>query len=519
MNRDSKMDWPAFLLFSSILLGALLRFMPAFMTGFPINDGGMFLQMTRDLQANHYLLPHVTTYNAMDIPYVYPPLGFYAASLLADVGRIPLLTVFLWLPPLLSLLAIPAFYHFARLLTDNLTASLAALLFAVTPGGYGWHIMGGGLTRSFGILFLLLTISNVYTVFREGKPRSLFLAALFGALAILSHPELGLQTAGLCAVLWLFLGRTWRSVRQSLLIAVGVLLLTAPWWWTVLSQYGFSPFLSAAQTGMYDSAIWLKFLTDNFSPEGFFPFLALLRLMGAGYAFLHRRWLLLALAAAPYLVEPRSSPSIAIFAFSMIAVLAFLQGLPALWKWLFRRAATTSSMLATRSGVVTLLVLILFQFIDCGLYNYRLVNTTLTVDERQAMHWLNANLPAGHNFLLLTGGTGPMIDPTQEWFPALTGQHSQTTLQGGEWILGQDFLRRLADLEKLQTCPDLACVDAWSARTGLGYDYLWLRLLPEADTGAAAQSRRELADSVLTSGKFQVVYRNEGTIILARAGQ
>jgi asparagine N-glycosylation enzyme membrane subunit Stt3 len=144
-----QLDRPAFLLLIAILFGGLVRFMPAILVRFPINDGGMFYTMAGELSSNGYALPAVTTYNGWNLPYAYPPLGIYLATLLADFGRVPLLTVFLWLPPLLSLLAIPAFYLFARaLLSDDLHAALATLFFALTPGRYDWHVMGGGVTRA-----------------------------------------------------------------------------------------------------------------------------------------------------------------------------------------------------------------------------------------------------------------------------------------------------------------------------------------------------------------------------------
>jgi hypothetical protein len=54
-------DWPALLLFTAILLGGLVRFMPALVTHFPINDGGMFYTMTQELSSNGYALPATTT--------------------------------------------------------------------------------------------------------------------------------------------------------------------------------------------------------------------------------------------------------------------------------------------------------------------------------------------------------------------------------------------------------------------------------------------------------------------------
>jgi len=57
------------ILFTAIIFGRWFRIMPAWMVGFPINDGGMFYSMILDLQANHYVAPLFTTYNHTSIPY------------------------------------------------------------------------------------------------------------------------------------------------------------------------------------------------------------------------------------------------------------------------------------------------------------------------------------------------------------------------------------------------------------------------------------------------------------------
>ncbi|MGB8982605.1 MAG: hypothetical protein WCC12_12065 [Anaerolineales bacterium] len=44
-------------------MGTGLRFVPGFLTRFPVNDGSMFLSMIRDLRAN-FFLPAFTSYYA-----------------------------------------------------------------------------------------------------------------------------------------------------------------------------------------------------------------------------------------------------------------------------------------------------------------------------------------------------------------------------------------------------------------------------------------------------------------------
>jgi hypothetical protein len=492
-----------------------VRFMPAVITHFPINDGGMFYTMTQELSSNGYALPVTTAYNGLDLPYAYPPFGFYLASLLSDFGRVPLLTVFLWLPPLLATLMIPAFYLLARaLLKDDLRAALASLFLALTPGRYDWHIMGGGVTRAAGILFLLLAAFYVFCLFQEGKPKLILLAALFCSLAVLSHPEVALQTFGLCAVLWLFFGRTWRGAFHAFLVALGVLLLTAPWWGTVLAQHGLAPFLSALQTGQHTTIAWSSLLAGLFTSGEFLPLLLLLRLAGFLYAIWKRQFIFIVLVFVPAILDPRSAASIAHLSLSMLAALGFLDVLPAIVQKL--RGVEMNLVLKYRAGVIVLFFLTLTLFIECGLLNFRLVNTTLAVDERATMTWLRVNLPPQQNFFLLTGKPYSMSDPVQEWFPTLTGQHSQTTLQGLEWSLGSEFIGRLNDLVLLQTCADLTCVEAWSTHTGLSYNYLWVSKFPEDDLSVPALSMRSLLGSVTTSEDYFLVHQSEKEAVFAR---
>ena len=78
ITRD---EWATLILFLAILIGAFLRFNPTLLAGFAVNDGGMFAVMVDDLRANHFLIPAFTTCNFSNIPFAYPPLGFYFGAL------------------------------------------------------------------------------------------------------------------------------------------------------------------------------------------------------------------------------------------------------------------------------------------------------------------------------------------------------------------------------------------------------------------------------------------------------
>lgn len=65
---------------TAVTLGLILRLLPALSADFPLNDGGLFYLMTRELQGAHYALPVYTSYNSAQIPFAYPPLAFYIAG-------------------------------------------------------------------------------------------------------------------------------------------------------------------------------------------------------------------------------------------------------------------------------------------------------------------------------------------------------------------------------------------------------------------------------------------------------
>ena len=85
-------------------------------------------------------------------------MTLYLGAALNNLLGLSLLNVLHWLPALVNTACIPALYLLAKeLLEDDLQAALSAFAFALTPHLMDWLSMGGGLTRSFGTLFMLLT--------------------------------------------------------------------------------------------------------------------------------------------------------------------------------------------------------------------------------------------------------------------------------------------------------------------------------------------------------------------------
>ena len=328
ITRD---EWSTLILFLSILLGTFMRFNPTMLAGFSINDGGMFAVMVDDLKASHYLLPAFTTYNHLNIPFAYPPLGFYLGRIAADLFRMDTIQVMRWVPAFFASLSIPAFYLLAlRLLKNKYLASVSTLFFALMPRALSWFVMGGGLTRSPGQFFMLLTLATVIRLYEENRRVDILLAGILGGLAVMSYPEAAVHTAVSAVFLWLMLSRKWTTFIYSIFVGVVVFIVTAPWWATVIHYHGVGPLLNAAATGSKTAAVFnLVFFV--FTEEPYATVIAVIGLIGIAHRLIRRDYLLPLWMAIPFFVEGRSAAGPASIPLAMLAAIGLVEViLPAL---------------------------------------------------------------------------------------------------------------------------------------------------------------------------------------------
>ena len=463
-------EWIILILGIAFVGGVFIRFFPTLQTGFPPNDGGMFLSMIQDLTQNKYILPEFASYNQLQIPYAYPPFGFYVARAISDIFQISELNILRFLPPFVNSISILAFYFLSsELLKSKPLGALSSAFYALTPGAYGWFVMGGGLTRSFGSIFLLLTVFTIYKLYQTGEKKYIGLGIAYGGLAVLSHPEAGIHTAVTCILLWIFFGRTRQSFINSVYVGIGVLLFTSPWWLTVISYHGLAPFLSAMHTGSYGTPLWLA-LYKLFLGEEIIPILIVFRLIGFGWGIWKRQYFLIFWLVLPYLIEPRSAPSVAFYPLTMLVALAFADAIPFFFsRW---RKIDFEGLYKNKIYNFILLFVLIILFVDSSLYGFRLIGNSLKPAEIEAMMWIKENIPSNVKIISMTGNPSPEIDPFIEWLPALSERRNQSTIQGYEWLLGENFFERYSDLAELQKCETVSCVEEWSLKTELDYQFV-----------------------------------------------
>ncbi|MBL8089778.1 MAG: glycosyltransferase family 39 protein [Anaerolineales bacterium] len=498
-------EWIILILGIAFVGGVFIRFFPTLIVGFPINDGGMFLSMVRDLTASNYFLPKFTSYNQLQIPYAYPPFGFYFARIISDIFSISEINLLRFIPPFVNSLSIFAFYLLSsELLKSKSLGALSSAFYALTPGAYGWFVMGGGLTRSFGSLFLLLTVFVIYKLYQTGAKKYIGLGIAWGGLAVLSHPEAGIHTAATCILLWIIFGRTRQSFINSIFVAFGVLLFTSPWWLTVISYHGLNPFLSASHTGSFGVPFFVG-VTKAIVGEGLIPVLVLLKIIGLILAVYKKRYFLLIWVFLPYLIEPRSAPSVTFYPLTMLIALAFAEAIPFFFSRL--QKINVEEIYKNKIYNFILLFVLVILFIDSSLYSFRLIGNSLKSAEIESMMWIKENISPDAKIISLTGNPSPEIDPFIEWLPALSERRNQSTIQGYEWLLGEKFFERYSDLAELQNCETVTCVEEWSLRTELDFQFIVINQINESDS---------VNLSFADSENYQQIYKNDEVTVYQR---
>ena len=522
-ERNGATAWVVALL----ALALLIRLPRVLANDFPLNDGGIFYVMAGELAGARLTLPSFTSYNNARIPFAYPPLAIATAAAVNLATGADLLTVQRFLPLLASLVAVAVFFLLARRLAGSLArAGLATLLFVVLPRSYEWLIMGGGLTRSFGFVFLLLTLLFGHRLLAGRERRASFPAALFLGFAVLSHPEMGMLAAAAVGVLTVAAGiDRWKTVRAAE-IAVGALILTAPWWATVIARHGLAPFTGAAgSSGFWLRGAVVRLASGDVSGEVGFPVIASLAALGFLLSLWRRDLIVPGWLVAAFVLVPRAAGTLATVPLALLAtlgladvvvpgmVLALGSGVPPLGGGSgppIRLGGTDAR--ARTLGVVMAGLAVLYPLAFSNAFRMTrewASMAALSRPERAAMAWVASNTPPASRFLLVSTASRWWVDPVDAWFPALTGRESVTSPNGAEWLPQGEFQKRETEYLALKACPvvDDACLEAWSRRFHETFTHLYI----SKPISAGAQP------VLLRDGlQFRVVFEGAGATVLQR---
>lgn len=518
------------------ILGGIIRFRLALIDiDFPIGDGGLFYQMTREILASNYVIPKYTAYNSFySIPFAYPPLGLYLAAVLSDVTGWSLLRIFSLMPAIVSTLTIPVAYPlFRQLLRSEAEAATAVLVFALLPRSISWMIIGGGITRSLGLLFSLLTLSEAYSLLTTRRRAKVISTAILASLTILSHTEWALYILFSAAIMFIFYGLSRESIISSMLTIVLVILFTAPWWGTVISYHGLTPFLSAFGSGEVLESPFKEifFISYNFTHEPMLGVLAVMGLLGLFVCLADGRWFLASWLVAIFVLHSRNAGTESIIAISMmVGVTIHRLIVPGLLR-LSQANKSLDYSHGERSTVLKLDLSILLRRIAIwlpillfalsalyysflgGLIASRQRGIPLHMigeGDREAMKWVSAGTPEDSRFLVITSASTWHLDLVSEWFPAVAGRTSLGTVQGTEWLPEGAFQRnagRYFDLQRCAAFGTVACLETWAWQGDVDYTHVFV----------ASSATGKLASVLRLDPYYNSIYVNtheEGEIVI-----
>jgi hypothetical protein len=460
---------------------------------FPLNDGGLFFAMVRDLQAAQYHLPAFTSYNVAGIPFGYSPLGFYLAGLLDDLTPLTLLDIFRWLPLTVTALIVVAFASLAHALLASRTAVVVAVVaFGLLPRSFIWMLMGGGLTRSLGFLFALVSLRLLYGFYTERHWKYVPLISLAAGLTLLSHLGTAPFTALSATLFLLAYGRHRQAVLGSTVAAAGAALISAPWWYTVVQMHGIEPFLAAGATGgsifgtlRLQDVVHTLAMFGVGTAESVLAVVGMLGVLGFMLALSRGDWLLPAWWISIVLLDARQGST-----FSMVPV-GLLAGvgvahllLPAMRDIPLPTLRRTPGRAAWPAAVVLGLILA-FATASAFVRNPAKPGGLtdlggLSWQERAAMSWVERETSPDARFLIVSG-TPWEIDRNSEWLPVLANRKSVATVQGYEWRPVGEFARKKREYANLQGCAGWTsqCLQDWARSTGVGFTHVYIPKSPD----------------------------------------
>jgi len=482
-----------------VAVGVLFRIWHLFQIDlkYPLDTGGVFYHFSESIRANGFKLPtHIDYITQGGIPFAYPPLPFYVEALITAVLHPPLYMVINLLPAIVAVISFLSFYYLLKSLPLGwLGTHMALVLFAAFPITIIESTGGASLAENFGWFFLIWLAFFLHKSYQSDNVWYAIGAGAAAAGCVNSAPgtmAAAVPTLALFAAMQIVKPVHPRSVslRQTAIVAVTSMLLSAPYLLTVISNHGIQIF-----TGAFLEQANERVDSSTFSSItlGHYPLITILLGITLILAVVRRRWLV-ALWFVTVAIIPREGPWLLTVPASVMLGYALtptptrdpLQPITAsIQQW---------------APYVVLAVFTLPMFINAIILIQRnIVNSdTLTPEVVDALAWIDQSLPDDAQLLILSG------DSPLEFSPAIARRDVINIPYGAEWQPGE--LQKINSLNhELRSCSNQDCV----AKRLQDFDST-LRTVYLYDDIPLEQSRITWSDE-----SFDVLYRTDDLYIAA----
>jgi hypothetical protein len=499
---------PAFLLILIILVGFALRLSFFIGSNFPLHDGGFFYVLLKDLVSNKFSLPEYSTYNNANIPFIYPPLGLYITGIIEFITGADSLQIFRYIPLILSTLCILTAYLLSSQITKNKWAAIASTtVYSLLPMGYGWLILGGGITRSFGAIFAILALYFVLQYFDSGARVDAIISSVCCGLTVLSHAEWAwflFYSLGLL-VIYKISTKTKQIFARAIILFFGTSLVILPWLLSIIFHHGISiiqPFLDNGFSKWIDIT---KFILLMWSNETLFPIITLLAIIGIFYLLKKRGWFVPIWLLIVFFLQGRAAEQKAVIP---LAILAGAGG-----KYAFDYIETHYPR-RINIRYVSLFVL--------GIYLYIIISSMLMTSSFikplstqfiTGVEWMKRETPSDATFMVITGEDWT-LDKYSEWIVALTGRESVSVVQGYEWLPG--FSNRINRYNQMQYAylDGMNTFINWIEQNNVNIDFLIFPKINQTDINDPYNQPVLHMNDALGYPGAKIAFENSGVLIL-----
>lgn len=464
------------IIISAILLGGWIRLNYVLSADFPLNDGGLFYTMARDLIANNFKVPLFTTYNQANIPFAYPFLPVYCIAFLNQFFGVDLLDSLRFLPLIFNISVIPFVYFLLKKLTDSEEIALLALLiYVIISPSYAWFIMGGGITRASGWLFAVIAINVYLDSISHFKKVNYILLPILIALTFACHLEIGYFLVFTLLLFYLFFSKSFKGAFFISITGIISIILLMPYWITVVRYHGISIFFNVFSASEFNIEYSiLKFFFFNFTFERFMPIVAVISFLGFVFCLFSNKkyfsvWLLVILFLDPRSVDRSSSIVIS----ALAAIGYFKIVFPGIQK-----AIKTNPRINSNKYEIFIHSVFYFFIIFGFLFSSFVTSSSdaaISEDHRDAMGKISHTIPNPSRFLVLSEIDDWGKDQVGEWFPALSERESILTVQGTEWLGGGVFSNKVRNYNDLGDCikRNATCFEEWFKDNKKDFDYVY----------------------------------------------
>ncbi|WP_232423763.1 ArnT family glycosyltransferase [Haladaptatus paucihalophilus] len=501
---------------------------------YPATGGGLYLAMADAIRDNGYRLPaRVPRYTPNGIPFGYPPLAFYVAALARDVLGVGPLALTRFLPGIVTVLTVvPAYLLGREVFADapdrNRRAGLAALVVAVSPAVFKWHLSAGGIVRAPAFLF---TVTGLYVGLRlfrtpENPVRWAVAGAVLFGLSILTHPSYPVFFGTSYLVFFVVFDRSVAGLKRGAFVAAGGLLLAVPWWGHIASVHGIGLLTRTAgsRLGIGRGIFWFpsKFLYAR--RTRFLPVWHVLTLVGVVALAVRKRYFLPLWFAATVVMFPK--PRFLMLVGAFVVAAAVFDWLPTIAEAASKRdGISTDGGRLPRVSLVLLLLLSTYGVATGGLYaaNYgpvperplhRLQKEPLPSyidgDDMTAMRWVRERTAADATVLV--------AGDAAEWFPVFTHRTVVASPWGAEWLPPEERERQISIYRNASACASATCIRQTLDRDDVSPEYVYLtregsRSWTARETLNRAQWN-EMLERLGTSNGTRVVFRNRDVAVV-----